>query len=68
VCSCQYRCRRCGSYKGYSSRSRNFIEKFLIPLLLLRSARCGNCFRRSYVLRCVKLADPEPVARSGMPS
>jgi hypothetical protein len=39
VCSCQYRCRRCGSYKGYSSRSRNFIEKFLIPLLLLRSAR-----------------------------
>jgi hypothetical protein len=33
---------------GYRSRPKNFTERYLLPLLLLRPARCGDCFKRSY--------------------
>jgi hypothetical protein len=58
----QFRCKSCGSSKGYSSRTRNFMERYLMPLLLLRPARCGDCFRRSYVLKFVSLLHPEPTS------
>ena len=42
-----FQCRYCGGYNGYRSRAKTFGEKFLLPLLLLRPVRCGDCFRRS---------------------
>jgi hypothetical protein len=44
----QFQCRDCGGLVGYRSRRRGFVEKCLLPLLLLRPVRCGDCFRRSY--------------------
>lgn len=44
----QFQCRGCGGLVGYRSRRRTFIEKYFLPLLLLRPVRCGDCFRRSY--------------------
>ena len=44
----QFQCRDCGGLAGYRSRRRSFVEKYLLPLLLLRPVRCGDCFRRSY--------------------
>jgi hypothetical protein len=40
-------CHHCLSQRGYLSRPRNFPEKYLLPLMLLRPVRCGNCYRRS---------------------
>ncbi len=45
-----FECRECGSFNGYRSRPKNFREKFLLPLLFIRPARCGDCFKRSYQL------------------
>ena len=41
-----YRCPDCGSSSAYRSRRRSIVEKYLLPLLLLRPLRCSNCFRR----------------------
>jgi hypothetical protein len=41
-------CPDCGGFYGYRSRPKNLTEKFLLPLLVLRPVRCGDCFRRSY--------------------
>jgi hypothetical protein len=46
----QYKCRDCGSEVGFRSRRRTFIERYLLPLLLLQPVRCGECFRRDYRL------------------
>jgi hypothetical protein len=35
---------------GFRSRRRTFAERFLLPLLLLKPVRCGECFRRDYRL------------------
>lgn len=43
-----FECKYCGGFNGYRSRPKNFREKFLLPLLLLRPVRCGDCFKRSY--------------------
>ena len=48
-----FECRNCGGFNGYRSRPRNFMEKFVFPLLLLRPVRCGDCSRRSYQLTFV---------------
>jgi hypothetical protein len=63
--SWQFRCKKCGSFRGYSSRSRGFFEKYLMPFLLLRPARCRSCFRRSWVPRFVDLHEPEPTQADG---
>ena len=44
----QFQCRDCGSLVGYRSRPRTFTEKYILPVLLLRPVRCGDCFRRCY--------------------
>jgi hypothetical protein len=46
----QFHCARCGSFVGYRSRRRGWLEKYLLPPLLLRPVRCGDCFRRTYHL------------------
>ncbi len=43
-----FRCHSCGSYEGYSSRPRNFVEAYVLGLLSLRPARCADCYRRSW--------------------
>ena len=43
-----YRCRDCASEVGFRSRRRSLMERFLLPLLLLKPVRCGECFRRDY--------------------
>jgi hypothetical protein len=52
-----YRCRDCGSELGFRSRRRTVIERFLLPLFLLRPVRCGECFRRNYHLIFTKVRD-----------
>jgi hypothetical protein len=44
----QFYCSDCGCSEGYRSRPRSFTERFLLPLVLMRPVRCGDCFRRSY--------------------
>lgn len=44
-----FECKSCGGFNGYRSRSKNFTERFLLPFLLLRPVRCGDCFQRSYL-------------------
>jgi hypothetical protein len=44
----EFRCRHCGSDAGYHSRPRNFVEKYLAPIIFMRKVRCGDCYRRSY--------------------
>jgi len=51
----EFRCRQCGSDAGYESRPRNALEKFLLPVIGLRPARCGDCYRRSWRRISVKL-------------
>ena len=45
-----YRCHDCGSEVGFRSRRRSLIERFILPLFLLKPVRCGECFRRDYRL------------------
>ena len=44
----RFRCHHCGSYEGYASRPRNFVEIYILGLLSLRPARCADCYRRSW--------------------
>jgi hypothetical protein len=50
-----YECKDCGGFNGYRSRPKNLTERFLLPLLLLRPTRCGDCFKRSYQSTFVKV-------------
>lgn len=45
-----YMCHDCGSEVGFRSRRRNFLERFVLPVMLLQPVRCGECFRRDYRL------------------
>ena len=44
----RFECHGCTGVAGYLSRPRTFFERHLLPLLLLRSVRCGDCSRRSW--------------------
>ncbi len=50
-----FECKDCGGPNGYRSRPKDFTERFLVPLFLLRPARCGDCFKRSYQSAFVRL-------------
>ncbi len=43
-----FQCDRCGSMQAFRSRPRSFAEKFLLPVFLFRTVRCGGCYRRFY--------------------
>ena len=45
----QYRCPDCGGFDGYRSRRRNFLEKYVLRLLMLQPVRCIRCYRRTHV-------------------
>lgn len=44
----RYRCRDCAREVGCRSHPRNFVEHYVLPLLLLQPVRCVECFRRDY--------------------
>ena len=57
-----FHCRGCGGHEAYRSRPRGFVEKRLLPLLMLQPARCVHCYHRSYVLKSVAVLDRAPSA------
>jgi len=44
----EFHCRHCGGREGFASRPRNLLERYLLPALRLRPARCGDCYDRSW--------------------
>jgi hypothetical protein len=44
----EFRCSRCGSDEGFVSRPRNSLERYVLPLIGMRPARCGDCFQRCW--------------------
>lgn len=58
----EFRCSQCQSREGYVSRPRNLFEEYALRLMYLRTARCGDCYRRSYrPLSVPLLPRPEPM-------
>jgi len=55
--SSQYQCPDCGGSDAYRSRNRTFVEKYILPVLLLQPARCASCFRRTSVSMFMSLRD-----------
>ena len=52
-----YRCHDCGSTEGFRSRRRSLIERIILPVMLLKPVRCGECFRRDYRLILTRVHD-----------
>ncbi|MEY2412189.1 MAG: hypothetical protein QOD84_795 [Acidobacteriaceae bacterium] len=44
----RFQCPDCGSFDGFRSHPRSTLEKYILPLFLIRVVRCGSCFRRGY--------------------
>ncbi len=44
----RFQCPDCGSSDAFRSRPRSALERYILPLLLVRTIRCGHCFRRGY--------------------
>jgi len=63
-----YLCHDCGSQVGFRSRRRNFLERFLLPLVLLQPVRCGECFRRDYRMIFTAVRDRLSEARKVPPA
>jgi hypothetical protein len=63
----EFRCSRCGSQDGFVSRPRNLFERYALPFLAMRAARCGDCYHRSYHASRVPLL-PHPEQHKFAPS
>lgn len=58
----EFRCHHCGSREGYASRPRSLFERYGLRLFYMRTARCGDCYSRSYRPASVRLFPrPKPV-------
>jgi hypothetical protein len=55
-----YRCRDCGRKVGFRSHPRNLMERYVLPLLLMRPVRCAECFRRDYRLILTSVPECSP--------
>jgi hypothetical protein len=53
----EFHCRGCGGHEVYRSHPRNFFERYVLPVLLLRAVRCERCFHRRYVFRTIPVLD-----------
>jgi hypothetical protein len=42
----EFHCRDCGSDVAYVSRPRTLTEKYFLPVMRMKTVRCGDCFRR----------------------
>ena len=62
----KYQCPDCGGSDAYRSRRRSFLEKYVLPLFLLKPVRCANCFRRTSVSMFLRVREREqrPVVKS----
>jgi hypothetical protein len=49
----EFHCRECGGQEACRSRPRNFFEKRVLPVFLLRAVRCQRCYHRGYVWRTI---------------
>ena len=64
----EFRCHHCGSPEGYVSRPRNLFEKYGLRLFYLRTARCGDCYSRTYRPAGVPLLPrPKPLKFDAVP-
>jgi hypothetical protein len=65
----EFHCDDCGCDTGFRSRRRTFSERCLLPIFLLRPARCAECFRRDYrlVFVPVKERPAEPIKKVPTP-
>ena len=52
----RFQCRNCGSSDGRHSRPRSAIEKYVLPIFLLRPVRCMTCYSRCYLWLFVPLS------------
>ena len=61
----KYQCPDCGGSDAYISRRRSFLEKYILPLFMLKPVRCANCFRRDNVSVFIAAREREhrPVSR-----
>jgi hypothetical protein len=53
----RFGCKDCGSTEGYRSRPRTFLERYMLPFVLMRPVRCGDCFRRTYEWSFVEIRE-----------
>jgi hypothetical protein len=60
----RYRCRDCGRQVGFRSQPRNLMERYILPLLLMRPVRCAECFRRDYRLILTPVRECSPQAET----
>jgi hypothetical protein len=59
----EFFCRECGSQEAYRSRPRNFLEKYVLPFLMLQAVRCERCYHRVYILSTIPVLDRSPLER-----
>ena len=55
--SAEIHCSGCGNRGACHSRPRGFVEKQLLPVLMLKPVRCDHCFHRFYVRRSVPVSE-----------
>jgi hypothetical protein len=58
----EYHCGDCGSDTAFRSRRRTLVERYLLPIFLLKPVRCAECFRRDYRLLSVPVKERQPIA------
>lgn len=58
----EFQCSGCGGNRAYRSHARGFFERFGLPLLLLRPARCAGCDLRGYVSRTTPVLERATIA------
>ena len=61
-----FTCQDCGCHIAIRSRKRGPWESFVLPIFLLRPARCANCFRRAYCTVFVPLREAVGLPDSGI--
>jgi hypothetical protein len=59
----EFHCDDCGSEIGFRSRRRTLLERWLLPIFLLRPVRCAECFRRDYRLLFVPVTERLPAVK-----
>ena len=62
----RFTCGDCGFHIAIRSRKRGPWESFILPVFLLRPARCANCFRRVHCWLWVPLREPVELNESGL--
>jgi hypothetical protein len=61
-----FTCQDCGFHVAIRSKKRGPWERLVVPLFLLRPARCANCFRRVYCWVWTPLREPVELNGSGL--